>query len=310
MAVHVLSPNFAAFFTNLNPASSFTTTAGREYASIKALIEAPSGPASPLTPTCFLQGSYRQDTAIHTINDVDVVTLCRLWQPQSDAGVGGSSWNRHRIFDTIAAPLLRDGRYRDKVTYSQQSMCIKVNLGIKVEILPVVYKTGNKNPSVEPFRLWRPEVARWEDGYARYHQQLLTAKNQATGGHFKPAVKVLKHIRWLMRIPSVSFHLECLLYALGDSYFAGPPADYIPILLEQVARFSADTWYDTGIRTPCAEREILTDGEWHYASWKLFHSNLVTWSKVARAASDSRQVRQAIEYWQMLLGPNFPAAVT
>ena len=78
----------------------------------------------------------------------------------------GTSWSRDHIFNTITAPLLADGRYCDKVRYGPQSMCIKVDLGIKLEILPVVYKAGCNDPQAEPFCLFRPESNQWEDGYA------------------------------------------------------------------------------------------------------------------------------------------------
>ena len=122
-----------------------------------SLIEGGRGAAAELEPRCFLQGSYKQDTAIYTINDVDIVVLCRLWQPAESGGGSGRSWGRDAIFGAIAQPLLADGRYRDKVRYSATSMCIKVDLGIKLEILPVVYKQGRSNPDEEPFRLYRPE---------------------------------------------------------------------------------------------------------------------------------------------------------
>jgi hypothetical protein len=38
-------------------------------------------------------------------------------------------------------------------------MCVKVDLGIKVEILPVVFKQGTNDWQAEPFRLYRPERA-------------------------------------------------------------------------------------------------------------------------------------------------------
>ena len=168
MAYNAYSDNFRAFFRRLNPSPGFEETAASEYSSVKALIESRTGLARDLSPTCFLQGSYRQQTAIHTINDVDIVALFCLWQPGSGSG---SSWSRDEIFATIAAPLLNDGRYRGKVRYADDSMCIKVDLEIRLEILPVVFKQGTNNSNVEPFRLFRPESGDWEDGYARYHQQ-------------------------------------------------------------------------------------------------------------------------------------------
>lgn len=119
MAGHALSAHFDYFFHRLNPSATFERQAASEHVTIVGLLEDRVGPAAAAAPRCFLQGSYRQQTAIYTINDVDIVALCRLWYPGS--GSGGESWNRDRIFATIAAPLLADRRYRDKVRYTDVS---------------------------------------------------------------------------------------------------------------------------------------------------------------------------------------------
>ena len=95
MAVHLLSRHFVRFFDQLNPSATFEKRASSEYSTIKGILEDPTN-IKDLSPTCFLQGSYKQDTAIYTINDVDIVALCRLWQPPSGEG---RSWCRDEIFD-------------------------------------------------------------------------------------------------------------------------------------------------------------------------------------------------------------------
>src|SRR5262249_17683624 len=228
IVVQPLSKNFQFFFSRLNPGPSFEQKASSQHNTIRGLIEDRNGLAAQLEPVTFLQGSYRQQTAIYNINDVDIVVLCKLWYPGSGGG-GGRSYRRDDIFRIIAAPLLADMRYRDKVRYGQQSMCIKVDLGIQLEILPVVFKAGTYDAQREPFVLYRPERGVWEDGFGRYHQAHLSNKNAAnrTQGNFIPMIKVLKHIRSLFGHEVVSFHIECLLYSLPDWVFWGGPADYI-----------------------------------------------------------------------------------
>src|SRR5438128_1289052 len=80
-------------------------TASSEHNTIRGLIEARDGPAAELAPVTFLQGSYRQQTAIYEINDVDIVALCKLWYPGNGIG-GGRNYGRDEIFRIIAAPLL------------------------------------------------------------------------------------------------------------------------------------------------------------------------------------------------------------
>ena len=307
MAAHALSEHFAYFFTRLNPSATFEAQASSQYTTLKGLIEAPSGAARELSPQCFLQGSYRQATAIHTINDVDIVVLCELWQPPA-AGVGaGRSWSRDDIFDTVAAPLFADNRYQAKIRYGPQSMCIKVELGIKVEILPVVYTQGNNDPSVEPFRLYRPEAAEWQDGFARYHQRWLTWKNAAakTGGNFIPMVKVLKHLRSLFGLEAVSFHLECLLFNLPDEVFRGAPADYIPSVVSAIIVTPADAAWAAGCMTPCRDRDILSEAEWGFNRWYTFHELAKNWTVIAQAAAGASSRADAIALWRLLLGDTF-----
>src|SRR5213596_3538643 len=265
-ANYQLTENFNSFFKHVNPKPSFVEVAAREHNTITSLIEDPRGLAAALSPKCFLQGSYKQDTAIYSINDVDIVALCSLWQP--DPG-GGRAWSRDDIFATVAAPLLNDARYKHKVRYGPQSMCIKIDLGIAVEILPVVYRPGIYDSSSEPFRLYRPEKHAWEDGYARQHQAHLSQKNRdgRTGGRFIPTIKVLKHLRSRYEVDAVSFHIECLLHSVPDAVFTGGPADYVSGILNYLAAKSASAWYQGQIMTPCGERTIFTSSEWGLESW-------------------------------------------
>jgi hypothetical protein len=304
MAFHAFSSNFDAFFYRLNPSSSFVEKAAREHKAVTELIENVNGPARILAPRCFLQGSYRQRTAMYTINDVDIVVLCELWQPGSGES-SGRSWGRDEIFTTIAAPLWADGRYREKVRFGPTSMCIKVDLGIKLEILPVVYKAGCNDPQAEPFRLFRPENGQWEDGYARNHQALLTWKNSNTDGNFIPAIKVFKHLRSFYKLDAVSFHIECLLFSLPDNLFAGGPADWIRQILAHLARTSALDWYSTRIPTPCGERDIFTSNEWAFESWCRFHEIILLASRLAALAQAAEDRKFALESWQALLGEDY-----
>ncbi len=305
---HSLTKNFSVFFNKLNPSITFEEIAAREYKSIKSLIESPSGLASNLSPVCFLQGSYKQDTAIHSINDVDVIALCKLWQPGSGTG---QSWGRNEIFDTISAPLLNDYRYKNKISYKTSSMCIKIDLGIKIEILPVVYKSDNNNLDSEPFRLWRPEENKWCDGFARYHQQKLTEKNKQTAGNFIPAVKVFKHINKIHFLDSVSFHIESFLYNLRDDFFIGSNAYFISQLLKAIASCSPEDIYNTeGFLTPCKERKIFTSNEWGFDNWKKLHGKLCFLSVLAQKAISTRDMNEAISLWQLILGEEwFPKTV-
>jgi len=306
MAAHNLTENFSSFFKNINPSSGTEAVASRDYNTIKSLIESPIGPASELSPRCFLQGSYRQQTAIHTLHDVDIVALCALWQPGSGSA-GIKSWPRNDIFNVIAAAIAVDAKYKSRLRFTASSMCIKVDLDLKIEVLPVVYKAGNNDYAKEPFRLFRPETNTWTDGFARNHQQLLTLKNDLTktGGNFIPAIKTLKHLRALHSVDSVSFHIECLLSAIPDEIFIGQPVDYIPAVLNYISSFSAPAWFNSGIKTPCGDRMLFTPSEWSVEKWTIFHNFIANCGTVANQAVAAPSANAAKEKWRILLGEDY-----
>lgn len=310
MAVHALADHFARFLGRLNPPTSFEQAAAREHAAITRLIGRRDGPAGALQPHCFLQGSYRQDTAIYTINDVDIIALCRLWYPGSGSP-GAVSWTRDQIFDAIAAAVAKDAGYARVIRYGPSSMVIHVDKDVKVEILPVVFKSGTYDPQQEPFALYRPERRRWEDGYAREHQRLLSLQNSwlLAGGNFKPMIKVLKHLRSLWGLEAVSFHLECLLYGLPPIVFRGGPADYVTTVLAAIAATPADVWYQSGLTTPCGDRYLFSPDEWQYASWFAFYAAVQQWLLRAAAAQNAPTRSAAIAGWRGLFGDEFLAVV-
>jgi hypothetical protein len=305
MATFNLPGHFNHFFKRLNPSLSFERQASSEYGTIKGLLEDRRGSAAELWPGCFLQGSYKQDTAIYTINDVDIVALTNLSYPGS-AGTG-KSYSHDEIFRILAAPLLADARYRGKVRFHAGSMCIKVNLGIKVEILPAVLKSGTTDTNMEPFCINRPGKG-WGDAYARYHQRRLTWKNrsEATGGNFIPTIKVLKHLRSQFRLDAVSFHLECLLFELPDHVFRGTIADCLAQVLVAIALVPAAAWYGQILRPPCKEdRDIFSESEWRRASWEAFHKAVELWAEGATKAVQAPNRDLAIEFWRITLGEDF-----
>ncbi len=310
VAYHQHTKRFAYLFKRLNPAQSFENQASSQYNTIKGLIEDARGGAAPLAPYCFLQGSYQRNTAIYSINDVDIVALCTNLSFPAPLGIGVSYWDRNQIFATIAAPLLADGRYQSKVRYSPTSMCIKVDLGIKVEILPVVLQGGVTDRSFEPFYLWRPESGQWEVGYARYHQQKLTEKNALTAGNFIPAIKVFKHLRSAAGLDAISFHIECFLYSLPDQWFAGSPAEYICRLITNIASSTSYVWYLMDIRTPCNDRALFSISEWNSSSWGSFHGMVSGLKPAASLAASEFDEGRSTMHWQHVLGANyFPMTV-
>ncbi len=307
MAYNELTQQFQAFFNNINPSATYEKIASSEHKNVIKFLEDPDGPAAELSPRCFLQGSYKQDTAIHTINDIDIVALCgELSQPGS--GIG-RSWLRDEIFDTLATALYIENRYRNKIQYHRKSMCIKVELDIKVEILPAVKKAGTFSIDIEPFRIHDPDIVQWIDAYACEHQKLITQKNKSTNNQFKPLIKVFKHLRDTFPGSNVkdaiSFHIECLLYGIPNSLFTNSIPDIIEKVLTCIANFSPSQALNSNISSPCGDKRLFSANEWNITSYRQFNALVTQWATLARIANSKYNLNEAITFWKRLLGDNY-----
>lgn len=309
MAKHKLTKHFVAFFKRINPSPTYNKIAARAHSQITALIEDKEGPAGDLGIKCFLQGSYRRDTAIHTINDVDVVALCRLsYTPAA------SQRTRDQIFEMIAAAIATNKTYRDKVTYRKRSVCVKVLLeGIKIEVLPALRVKGKPFEN-EPFYMFRPNEDEsldgfWRPSFARHHQYLCTKKNVDVNGLFVPMIKVLKHVRsidsYLSENDAVSFHIECLLYALKKSIYTGATCECIENVLKALAGFTPEKAKGSGVRSPCRDKILFDPDEWSISSYERFNEAVKKWYQIAADANEQEDRDKAIDGWKKLLGEDY-----
>lgn len=306
-ACHKLTRHFAAFFKRLNPAPTYEAMAARAHSQITGLIEDKERPAGDLRARCFLQGSYKRDTAIHTINDVDIVALCSLsYAPTANRGT------RDHVFEMIGDTIATHGTYRDKISYRKHSVCIKVLLeGVKIEILPALRVRGEPY-EYEPFYMFRPSDERggsWQQAFARRHQEQCSQKNSQTGGLFVPMIKVLKHLRStensLMDADAVSFHIECLLFSVRDSVYSGSTCECVEAVLRALAGFTPDKAEHSGIRSPCRDRLLFGPDEWDLGAYKRFNAAAGRWHEMAATANAVPDEEDAVSAWRQLLGDSY-----
>lgn len=308
-AKHKLSQNFTAFFKRINPSPTYEETAASAHSQITDLIEDVDGPAGDLRINCFLQGSYKRDTAIHTINDVDVVALCSL----SHTPLANQK-TRDQIFKMITDAITSNETYRDKVQYRKRSVCIKViPKGIKIEVLPALRMRG-KPYEYEPFYIFHPNEDEsidgyWQQSFARQHQRLITQKNSDTNGNLIPIIKALKHLRFidnhLADEDAVSFRLECLLYALKNSIYNGSMCECIEMVLQSIAGFMPAKAQESRLTSPCRDKKLFHQEEWDISAYTRFHNVVVRWYEIAQNANREHDKEKAISLWKDLLGENY-----
>lgn len=309
LAPHKLSENFKSFFKNINPSTSYEEAAASAHSNITSLIESTAGPAGDLRIKCFLQGSYRRDTAIHTINDVDIVALCNLSYSER-----ANEQTRNDIFRMIASAVAEDSHYTDKIRYRKRSLCIKVDLtGVKIEILPAIKVRGKKHAD-EPFYIFRPDEdesksGRWETTCAREHQKRCSQKNFDTEQNFIPMIKVIKHLRDVRHDfepqDAVSFHIECLLYALKNNVYSGSICDVIESVLRSIASFTPDKAKSSDLRNPSGDVILFSPRGWDLGAYRRFNNTVQNWFAMAQKANQQTDGDKAVDTWKSLLGDDY-----
>ncbi len=302
-----LSSNFAAFFSKINPSKTYKNIAASAHSNITSLIEKSDGPAKDYKIKCFLQGSYKRNTAIHTINDVDIIAACDLSYKES-----ANQNTRNQIFKVISDSIGEAETYREKIKFNNESVCVKVLLsGIKIEILPALKIIG-KPIDHEPFYTFLPNnnfSGSWKKTYAKKHQVLCTQKNSQTDGLFIPLIKVFKHLRFIENSLSEtivpSFYIECLLYALKNTIYSGSISDCIEAVLQSLAGFSADKAYQSGLKSPCKDEVIFGTKKWCREDYNKFNSSVKKWYEIVKYANQLEDKDKAIDSWKSLLGDSY-----
>lgn len=306
--MQALTANFRAFLKRINPSPTYEQNASTAYNNVKQILENDEG-MKELGPYIFLQGSYRRDTAIYTINDVDIVVLCQnLCYPPS--GGPGRSYSRNDIFSIIAKAIRSSNLYKDKVTYTPASKCIKVMTTVRLDVLPVVRCKGHTDVQYEPIVMYHPDYDGWIKTYARYHRNHCSEKNAITDGNFIPLTKIFKHLRdntqGLSSEVAPSFYIECLLYDIDNEKYSNPLVLAIVKVLGEIAlNYTPDSVFTNGLGSPCSDRQIFSSLEWTRENYIVFHEQVINWTKIAIEALEQEDKEEAITKWKLLLGNDY-----
>lgn len=149
----------------------------------------------------FLQGSYRNDTAIADINDVDIVALRKsVVSPQSAAG-----WEID--FNDIMRTLGR------RWTVKKGDKCIRVSAGVDADVVPAG-RVGD-DWRIDPIVVYSRSGHTERPNYPRRHYRNGVTKQEETKDAYKPTVRLFK--RWVRQYASLnapSFFIECAIHSV------------------------------------------------------------------------------------------------
>lgn len=148
-----------------------------------------SGQMSTRIETSYLSGSYARDTAIHPLDDVDIIFIVdpSYWPKPFSLLFGSADYPAPR---TILQSFARAIRYRYRVSsvYGQRrSVCLQL-YHLNIDVVPAVRDLQHP----ELIRIPDIQANQWIVTSPVRHQEIATAVNKFQDSRFKPLVKLLK----------------------------------------------------------------------------------------------------------------------
>lgn len=219
------------------------TQSASTYETIRRALLSPNAPYASRDFEVFLQGSYGNDTNIYADSDVDIVICLTSTYYENIDALTPSDKLRHDA-DWSAASYQHNDFKREVAAWLTSNFGNSVDPSGKAIFVP---GSGNRRDAdvlacaqfrdyrsythayssdyAEGICFWPPNGVRIEN-YPKQHSANLTAKHQATGGWFKPVVRIFKNWRNAMVRDGVlpqglapSYFLEGMLWNVPASLF-------------------------------------------------------------------------------------------
>lgn len=239
----------------------------------------------------FLQGSYRNGTAIADINDVDIVARRKA----ANAPLSPATWER--LFNTIASKLRSS--YRVSGTVSIGDKCVKLKgASLNADIVPAV---AIGDFTEDPIAIWSRRQKAERPNYPRTHYSNGVKKHRATSEAFKPTVRLFK--RWARQYRgfdkvAASFYIECAVHTVSSGKFS----TYLPLSFAQVGLEICRWSRSKVIYSVAGDKDILVKDEWHPDKFEAFQAQLTPDLQYVVEAMQAATTQEANRLWKLAFG--------
>jgi hypothetical protein len=242
--------------------------------------------AEPHRFDTFLQGSYRNGTAIADINDV---ALYDPWRsPATDA-----DWKK--LFNRIAAILRNSWRVSGSVEINDK--CVTLGGTLNADIVPAISRTTYS--STDPILIYSRRARQERPNYPRTHYRNGVTKQDDTNDNYKATVRLFK--RWACQYPNLtapSFYIECAVHSVAGSKFDS----YLPLSFAAVALELVSYSRHKVIYSVAGDKDILVPSEWDPDDFEAFQKKLLTDAKLVLNAMQATTSTDADRLWKLAFG--------
>ncbi len=246
----------------------------------------------------FLQGSYKNDTAISDINDVDIVAI-RL---KTYSGVYSSQPVSNFVYwDTIFSEIEKILREQKLYTWTvtRGDKCIEVRGAFNADIIPAVQVSDHLT---DPIAIYSFRAQAEKQNWPRAHYKNGVLKNNVTKDRYKPTVRIFKnwvsnHFGSNKEIIS-SFKMEALVHAIPNEKFYDDYAGSFIVGADTILKkLNARSTMPLIIPSVCGGEDITTN--WGLSGRNMFTRKLTESLSHALTAYNAESSAVADASWEL-----------
>jgi len=283
---------FDILLSNIEPNAANVKVAKKAHEKLRSILEKDED-ISDANPDTYLTGSYARDTAISDIKDVDIILLINLDHLKVEPNVV-VTWLQG-VLQKHYPNVIRQGRSVGVTT--DNDFCLDV-----VPSVPISHRDGP---------IWIPdrEIKNWVASHPKGQIAFGIEKNSATGGYYKPLVKILKFWRDRLKNTDAKVKSYILESMVADSSLGEPSSygkavaslfkfiyqKYYPYLITK----SMPIIYDPGYPS------VNVAKRWTFQEFSVFLGAISEADKIAIAALASTDESESAKLWQRLFGLEF-----
>lgn len=244
----------------------------------------------------FLQGSYKNDTVIRDMDDVDIVAIRRdhfsTMFSNPDPYRRRLFWNT--IFLDVQKRISSDPKFRGRI--QRRNKCIKVRGPLTADVVPAVTVI---TPEADPIAIWSWRKGAERLNSPRVHYDNNVGRHQRTSEYYKPTVRMLKnwtrnHFGEQSRV-APSFYLECLVYNAPDICFVPDGAERFAFVMAHIMSLSYES---NVVRTIAGDKPIFVPSEWPKGQFTALYRRLLVSHAFVRRALDATTNIKALTFWK------------
>jgi Second Messenger Oligonucleotide or Dinucleotide Synthetase domain len=286
-----LPGDFSRYVSSLEPDEDAVAAAKSAHEKVRERLKTDEDTKDAHKDT-FLSGSYARHTAIHNINDVDVICVVDIDHTITEPEV---------VLGWLQGML---SKYYKETRLQGRSIGASAAKGVWLDIVPSAPVSADDGP------LWIPDrdAKQWVQSHSKGQIAEATRKNKSTSGYYVQTVKLLK--AWRDRLPTEkskpkSYILETLVHGT-----IGVPSSHARAVVSALEGIQSSYGFyrGTGVVPLIADpgySSVNVAKRWASSELDAFLDQVKPAAETARSALDATDEAESRKNWRKLFGSTF-----